>query len=711
MRRFFLSLGLGVVLCLLLLPAHGQEPDQAANTLDLDWQPPSLADLPNDWWERIDDPSHQVLERRMNRFVAEAQKAVLGLNGADLVSAQNLLQSIGGQFELLLAARQTAGLEQFQPVPTSDSYTLEELLDLRAQWRDLQKSQKLPRLRLEELESQAALLVRRGDALLPQYAAADENSPARVLLGLQRVATRLEHEVIAAQSQTLETTLAAIQAQYELVEQHLRFALEHLALDEVDASALDARLAEVHGRVIALSEKRSDVERQLLAVVTTAAAKPSLEVLRKQQLTRSSAELALARLQELKLEAWAAWLRLQSGTLEFDFDIQRAMEQRQEVVAETSRQVEVWSTASQTTILSPPPFADLNSRKNVELAHAAAQDTLALIDEIKDVSDDLDLLHQVLTAAQVNMQPGLKSIWTRFRVTFAEARYLASAYLDITLFHVGDTPVTTGSIFKMLVILALGLLLSWFIRHLLERLKGRRQFAKSPAVYTLGRLLHYIIILVAVLAAFGSIGLDFRNFALIAGALSVGIGFGLQSIVNNFVSGLILLFEGSLRVGDYVELDTGLRGVVKEINTRATVINTNDSIDVVVPNSNFVTSVLTNWTLREPLARFRIEFGVAYGSDKEVVKAAALEAAAKVEYVVQHMPGREPEVWLTNYGDSALVFQLLVWVSKAGVRRPERVRSSILWELETQLNEHGITIPFPQRDLHLRSGFVDDQPK
>jgi small-conductance mechanosensitive channel len=711
MRKLLRSLGLGVILCFLVLPAYGQIGSEGANQPEIDWQPPTLANLPIDWWDKFDDPSQQVLGQRMGLFTADAQKAVLGLDGADLVAAQNLLQSIGGEFDLLLAARQAPEPEQFQPVATRDAYALEELLELRGQWRDLQKSQKLPRLRLEELESQSALLERRRDALLPQYTAADENSPSRLLLGLQRVSTRLEYELTIAQSRGLETRLAATQAQYEIVEQHLRFALEHLALNEVDWSALDARLTEAHGRVTELSEKLSDVQRQLLAVVTTSGVKPSLEILRKQQLTRSSAELALAQLQELKLVAFSTWLRLRSGTLEFDFDIQQAMEQRQAFIKETARQVEVWSTASQTTILSPAPVADLNSVKNIELAHAAAQDTLALIDEINDVSDDLGLLHQVLTAAQVNMQQGLKSIWTRFRVMFEEARYLASAYLDVTLFHVGDAPVTTGSIIKMLVILALGLLLSWFIRHLLERLKDRRQFAKSPVVYTLGRLLHYIIILVAVFAAFGSIGLDFRNFALIAGALSVGIGFGLQSIVNNFVSGLILLFEGSLRVGDYVELDTGLRGIVKEINTRATVINTNDSIDVVVPNSNFVTSVLTNWTLREPLARFRIEFGVAYGSDKEVVKAAALEAAAKVEFVVQHMPGRGPEVWLTNFGDSALVFQLLVWVSKAGVRRPERVRCAILWELETQLTEHGITIPFPQRDLHLRSGFVTEPAK
>jgi small-conductance mechanosensitive channel len=304
------------------------------------------------------------------------------------------------------------------------------------------------------------------------------------------------------------------------------------------------------------------------------------------------------------------------------------------------------------------------------------------------------------------MEQGLRSVGAWLSVAAGEFRRLLAGYFTVTLFHVGETPVTLGSILKMLVILVLGLALSWFIRHLLERLKDRRQFAGSPAVYTLGRLLHYLIILVAIFAAFSSIGLDFRNFALIAGALSVGIGFGLQSIVNNFVSGLILLFEGSLRVGDYIELETGLRGIVKEINTRSTLIRTNDNIDMVVPNSHFMTTQLTNWTLREPMARFRIGFGVAYGSDKEKVREAALAAAAKVDLVVKHMPSRQPDVWLVDFGDNALLFELLVWVSQAGVRRPARVRAEILWELESQLRERDIEIPFPQRDLHLRSGFI-----
>ena len=225
------------------------------------------------------------------------------------------------------------------------------------------------------------------------------------------------------------------------------------------------------------------------------------------------------------------------------------------------------------------------------------------------------------------------------------------------------------------------------------------------------RLTHYAIIIIAVLIALSSIGLDFSNLALVAGALGVGIGFGLQSIVSNFVSGLIILFEHSLRVGDYIELDTGLTGTVKSINVRSTLINTNDNIDIVVPNSEFVTTRLTNWTLGERILRVRIPFGVAYGSDKELVKKAAEEAAAEVSYTLTNMKGREPDVWLIDFGDSSLNFLLLVWVNRQGAKRPTRTRAAYLWALESKLTEYGIEIPFPQRDLNLRSGWAGAQSK
>ena len=160
------------------------------------------------------------------------------------------------------------------------------------------------------------------------------------------------------------------------------------------------------------------------------------------------------------------------------------------------------------------------------------------------------------------------------------------------------------------------------------------------------------------------------------------------------------MFERSLKVGDYIEMEDGYTGSVMEINARSTRINTNDNIDVVIPNSDLVTNKIINWTLRDSIKRVKIPFGVAYGTDKDLVKKAAIEAAENVTYTLTNMKGKEPEVWMTGFGDNSLDFQLLVWVSKYGVRRPNRIKASFLWELDTAFNKYGIEVPFPQRVLH-----------
>jgi small-conductance mechanosensitive channel len=202
-----------------------------------------------------------------------------------------------------------------------------------------------------------------------------------------------------------------------------------------------------------------------------------------------------------------------------------------------------------------------------------------------------------------------------------------------------------------------------------------------------------------------SIGVDFTNFALVAGAIAIGIGFGLQSIVNNFVSGLILLFERTVKVGDFVELASGVAGEVREINVRSTLINTNDNIDIVVPNSEFINSKVINWTLSEGHCRIHLPFKVAYGTDKEKVRQAGLEAAEKLPHTLTGIPGKNPGMWLVKFGESSLDFELVVWVTARAVKRPGAVHAAYMWEIESALRRHGIEIPFPQRELRLRSGF------
>jgi len=686
------------------VPSAGdQAKEENANGL---WQPPNLLQLPTDWWNQFETVSPQIANERLRRFIQNIEDRSKGLGADDLVVAQNDISNLRNLTDLLLVAEQTQSPDKFAPIPSRDSYTLKEILDLRSQWRDMQKIQASINLQIDQSESQVKLIEERRDKLLRQYNAASLESPARILSGINRVSARVELKLTNTRENNLRDRLARVKQQSQALQEQQLYARNHLAEGKnVDLSAADAEVEKAHQAVVSAREKVSALQPQLLEVLSASKLNTSLEILRKQQLTRASAAAELAQVQEALAQTEDNWLRLRAGELDYSFDFNGAGARAQRLTEEALKQVDLWSSISQAALVSTPPGNDLNTVKNFEIAQSVARETLELSDQIRSACDDLLLAQDIFFAELVGSQSGFRRAWSRLVLAVSDVWHPLIRLADFTLFDIGETPVTIGGIIKMLLILVFAFAVSWLFRYLLSRGLGSERISHSPAIYTLGRLLHYIIILVGTFAALGSIGIDFTSFALIAGALSVGIGFGLQAIVNNFVSGLILLFEGTLRVGDHIELDSGLAGAVREINTRATIVNTTDGVDVVVPNSELVTTKLTNWTLRESVARMRIPFGVAYGSDKELVKKVALEAATEIDFVLLHMPGREPSLRLVKFGESALDFELMVWVSRSGVRRPQRVRASFLWALETRLREAGIEIPFPQRDIHVRSDF------
>jgi len=280
----------------------------------------------------------------------------------------------------------------------------------------------------------------------------------------------------------------------------------------------------------------------------------------------------------------------------------------------------------------------------------------------------------------------------------------ANQFLDVPLINSSGVKLTVGELLAAIIVLLIALIVSWILRAGLNRY-ARRHPTNQAALYTLSRFVHYILLVVGVLLALSVAGIPLSKFALFAGALGVGLGFGLQAIFSNFISGLIILFDRSLKVGDFVELANGVHGEVRDIHIRATRVTTNDNIDILVPNSEFVTHNVVNWTLREVARRQRIPFAVAQNTDKELVKKAALEAAAAVPFTLAQEGPRRPQVWLTGFGDFTLNFSLVVWLNADAVKHPSSVAAAYNWALHNAFLKYEIELPFPQRDLHVRSWF------
>ena len=277
--------------------------------------------------------------------------------------------------------------------------------------------------------------------------------------------------------------------------------------------------------------------------------------------------------------------------------------------------------------------------------------------------------------------------------------------LDFQLLHLAGIRVTVGGLVAAVLVFVLAWAGSALLRRALSRYGERNDNANKAALYTLSRLVHYTLLTVGTLLALNLAGIPLGKFTVFAGALGVGLGFGLQAIFSNFISGLILLFDRSLKVGDFVELDANTRGTVRAINIRATRIITNDNIDLLVPNAEFVSGRVVNWTHASENRRIRVAFRVAYGVDKELVKKAALAAAARVPFTLAIEGEQRPQVWLTDFGENAVQFLLVVWLTSEAARRNAAIEAAYLWEIDTALKAHGIEIPFPQRDLHVRSLF------
>jgi small-conductance mechanosensitive channel len=272
-------------------------------------------------------------------------------------------------------------------------------------------------------------------------------------------------------------------------------------------------------------------------------------------------------------------------------------------------------------------------------------------------------------------------------------------------FQVGKVEVNVAGVIAAILTLLLVWLLSRVMQKGFTRWAMSRQPALRPTIYTVSRLAKYSLIVIGVLVAAGLMGLPLTQFAVLAGAIGVGLGFGLQAIFSNFVSGLILLFDRSLRVGDFVQLASGVRGEVKDIGIRATRIMTNDNIDVLVPNSEFVTGRVVNWTLGDNVIRLHVPFGVDYGVDKDLVKKAALEAAMEVPFTLTEKDRRKPQVWLVEFAESSLNFELVVWLTAEATKRPGAVKAAYIWALDNALRKYGIGVPFPTTDLNIRSLF------
>ncbi len=276
--------------------------------------------------------------------------------------------------------------------------------------------------------------------------------------------------------------------------------------------------------------------------------------------------------------------------------------------------------------------------------------------------------------------------------TFQELQSL----LQTELFTLANYTFSLGELLTVPLFLFGGI---WLTKFLAKTLTNRliKRGISADIVHLIKRIIYIIALVVLVITTLDLLNVPITAFAFLSGAVAIGFGFGAQNIINNFISGWILMWERPIRIGDFLEVD-GARGRVEAINTRSTRIRRVDGVHMLIPNSKLLENTVVNWTLIDQLTRTSVRVGVAYGSDCHLVKD-LIEQAVKSEIDVLSEP--EPIVIFDDFGDNSLIFETFFWINATVERDLRKIRSNIRFRIDASFKEHNIVIAFPQRDMHV----------
>ena len=259
-----------------------------------------------------------------------------------------------------------------------------------------------------------------------------------------------------------------------------------------------------------------------------------------------------------------------------------------------------------------------------------------------------------------------------------------------------ESRLLLGQLVLVVALLVVGYLLSKLIEKIIQQRLARTEL-RADAAHMLQRVVFYVLLVVLVMTALSLLHVPLTAFAFVSGAVAIGVGFGAQNIINNFISGWILLVEKPVRIGDFIEIDAHT-GVVERIGNRSTRIRRTDGVHLLIPNSQMLERVVVNWTLIDHQIRTIVKVGVAYGSPTRLVADLVLQAVTE-QPEVQTTP--KPAVILEDFGDNAIVFDAYFWCEVGGERELRQIRSAIRFRIDELFNENDIVISFPQRDVHL----------
>ncbi|PWQ95821.1 mechanosensitive ion channel domain-containing protein [Leucothrix pacifica] len=695
--RYLLIVGLGG----LLLCTNVYAEDEAEESVLVPWP----MRLEATWWDAFSKADTRQLQQK----VTDAQADLAYIKEPE--STAELAQQVSELFSQYYQKRTTP--LPITPIDVAEEkaqYSLAEVQQLVSERRKAESELQLMQSNLTQLDEEFQGKKAEVVAAAIVYKRLQNSGENNLLEGLDWLNKQLSQALLSLNNSVLDQQLKDQQS-----------AIEHLKTQE----ALHIE------RLVVLPETKVEAEREISRQELIAESHRSeLERLKTNELTIGS-DTDEARTQRIVLGqnilAREAALRLAQGKIianqtiidiaSFDqvmSDEKRDIVREHQKAAEDSlKALELWLDTAQDRVRQEEELlASIRdvAEKSADNTQDASLSSAALVersqkslDELNRFAKDFELLMAIVESKLSMSARGAEVLVEKADDTIRHSWKTFKDWMVVPLFSINNTPVDSFGVLNFLLIMFVGWLIARLFRKGVTKVSERStKGMQASSVATLSRIFSVVLLGIALLVGFSSLGIDVTKLALVASALSIGIGFGLQNIINNFVSGVILLFERSMKVGDYIELPTGVVGEVREINIRSTVVTTNSNIDIIVPNSEFVNNSVTNWTMSDSNLRIKLPFTVAYGCDKERLREVVLEAVLKQPYTLNIIDKHYPQLRLSGFGDNALNFDLVVWIKPGWSKRPGRVKAAYNWVIDDVLREHHFEIPFPQRDVHIK---------
>lgn len=664
---------------------------------------PDPASLKLNWWDYFDVKEPYEFSQRIGTISQHLHSLLPRLSGEEQETATALINHIIMHFNSLLAAKQQPQPESPTPQPFLQSYTIEQQIEINHRIKIATIEKKNDEEDLENMKERINKMQKHLDSLLVPYLAQNKPSSEKAVAGLEIMANKAALASAQEQMKQMYKRLEIQNTRISLWQKELAASEELLNFKQFDAHKLEA---DIKAAEIELDRKQNELLKLENSAYEVASQNPNEKNTRhlfNQKLIKAAATRSLS------------WTRLAFQNLKYNLymhlnkrlntshkEMYEKLKEWNEHLEKISLQAKEWKKATlreqdrlrqdYAALVAQHEPSDSKLTKLNLARRQESLDTLSMLQLLEyEISNSywiIERLDHYIKTDSSYFQIG----WINLSNAFSKTWEFIVSCFNYTLFKIGELPITPLSLSRIAIILVISFLLSKVLRTALMTFSKNRGNVTASTLYTLGRLVHYFALIIGLLLALISIGFDFSSLFLVASALTLGIGFGLQSFANNFICGLCILFERNLKVGDYIELQSGTYGKVTEIHVQNTVICTSDGVEIVIPNSELTNHTLINYTMNNDFRRLNITFAVASDADKNLVRKIVSEAAKRVPCTAPASEYGPAQVWLKKFDKYSLEFCLAVWVNYKQKSYTDSKEADYLWEIETALKQHDIPL-------------------